>query len=115
MLSKEKIEYYKEKLERERAQLFKEIEKYEKPEDFGADTEDLDEEADEGEEIGNRLAIAQVKRTALAEVEHALGKIEEGTYGVCDRCKGEISEKVFAAAPESALCGTCKKENNKKR
>ena len=40
-------------------------------------------------------------------LERALEKIEEGSYGVCDRCGEPIAPARLEAAPESALCVTC--------
>ena len=109
MLTKEKIHHYEARLENMRAQLLREIQRYEKPESFGKDTEDEDEKTDEAEETGNRLAIAQAKKEELEEVEIAFAKIAKGTYGICDKCGGHISLEVFDVAPESALCENCKR------
>jgi len=40
----------------------------------------------------------------LAQVERALEKIEEGTYGLCDRCDGPIGEGRLDAMPYATLC-----------
>lgn len=109
-MDKEKINIYKRKLEGEQERLMQEIASDTNPVDFGNDIEDASEEADEAEEFANRTALAQTKKEALIEIAHALKKIEEGTYGVCDNCKGEIGEEVLLAAPESALCAGCKKK-----
>jgi DnaK suppressor protein len=45
---------------------------------------------------------------ATAErVARALAKLEEGTYGTCDRCGGPIAPGRLRAAPESARCIEC--------
>jgi len=112
MLAPEKIQSYKELLESERERLMGEIEAMEKPEDFGSDVADEDEEADEVEEMGNRLAIAKVKKERLQEIELALGKLANNTYGICEKCGAEIGESVLNAAPESLLCANCKKQTH---
>jgi RNA polymerase-binding protein DksA len=43
----------------------------------------------------------------LAQVEEALGKIEAGTYGVCDRCDKEIPAARLEALPYATLCVEC--------
>jgi DnaK suppressor protein len=86
-----------------------EIEENSKPQDFGNDVESMDEEADEGEELANRLAIVQSLKDELGEVEDALHRIEAGTYGTCTQCGNPISKETLDAAPESALCEKCKK------
>jgi len=40
----------------------------------------------------------------LAQVERALEKIEEGTYGLCDRCGGLIGEGRLEVMPYATLC-----------
>jgi DnaK suppressor protein len=44
----------------------------------------------------------------LAEVEHALVKFDEGTYGICDNCGKEIAPERLEALPQAALCIKCK-------
>lgn len=40
----------------------------------------------------------------LLEIEAALGRIEAGTYGTCERCGGEIAPERLEAHPWAALC-----------
>jgi RNA polymerase-binding protein DksA len=40
----------------------------------------------------------------LEQVDHALAKIEEGTYGLCDRCGQPIREGRLKAVPYANLC-----------
>jgi RNA polymerase-binding transcription factor DksA len=105
----ENIDQYRAKLQAEHERLVLEMEENSKPQDFGSDVEGMDEEADEGEALANRLAIVQSLKDELGEVEDALHRIESGTYGVCTQCGKPISKEVLAAAPESALCEDCKK------
>ncbi len=43
----------------------------------------------------------------LAEVHRAQEKMDEGSYGICDRCGAPISEARLEAMPEAALCLRC--------
>ena len=43
----------------------------------------------------------------LADVHRAQEKIDEGTYGLCDRCGAPISEGRLEAIPEAVLCLRC--------
>jgi len=43
----------------------------------------------------------------LAQVHDALSKIDEGTYGLCDRCEKPISEGRLEALPYATLCIEC--------
>ncbi len=40
----------------------------------------------------------------LVQVDRALKKIEEGTYGLCDRCGKPIEESRLQVMPEATLC-----------
>src|SRR5215212_5518628 len=40
-------------------------------------------------------------------IERALAKLDDGTYGICDRCGNEIAPARMEAAPESVLCVKC--------
>ncbi len=43
----------------------------------------------------------------LDELRSALDRLEEGTYGVCIRCKGAIDEDVLSGDPTQRLCPSC--------
>ncbi len=103
-----KFDSYKAKLEKERSLLLAEIKQNERPVDFGADTEDMDEWTDRSEEVGNQLAMAEDLKNRLEEVNHALEKFRMGTYGVCEQCKRPIEMEVLDIDPESRLCKNCK-------
>jgi RNA polymerase-binding transcription factor len=51
--------------------------------------------------VGNSLLVTEEK------LERALAKLEEGSYGRCDRCGGPIASGRLEAAPESVLCIDC--------
>lgn len=112
MLADDKVKEYERTLEEEKRKLLAAMEKDRKPADFGSDTEGntFDEEADEAEEFTNQLATNEAYKERVNEIDGALNRIRKGEYGTCEKCKGAISEAVLAIAPESALCGNCKKE-----
>jgi DnaK suppressor protein len=111
-LTKESTELYKAELQKEHARLMREIGETSKPEDFGSDVEGeaMEEEAEEGEALANRLALTQALKDRVNEIEGAFNRIEGGTYGVCEQCGGDISKEVLDLAPESSLCADCKKK-----
>ncbi|HSV73659.1 MAG TPA: TraR/DksA C4-type zinc finger protein [Chthonomonadales bacterium] len=43
----------------------------------------------------------------LAQVSDALGKVEAGTYGLCDACGKPIADARIAALPFATLCIRC--------
>lgn len=46
----------------------------------------------------------------IKKVKVALKKIDEGTFGCCDECDGDISTGRLLARPTATLCITCKEE-----
>jgi len=50
------------------------------------------------------LSIQGNTEHLLAQVNRALEKIEQGTYGRCDRCGREIGEGRLQAVPYANLC-----------
>lgn len=113
MLSKEKIEHYKQILEKDRARLLDLVKKDESPEDFGSDVDSFEEEAGEAEALSAGIGRGYAHRVQIEEIEMALKKISEDTYGKCENCGKEISEKVLDVVPESQLCEDCKKKAKK--
>ena len=67
-----------------------------------------EEEATETLELEKRLTLENRLRSELAAVEHALDKIEKGTYGKCDNCGKAIDPARLEALPQATLCMDCK-------
>jgi DnaK suppressor protein len=67
-----------------------------------------EEEATESFELEKRLTLEKRIREQLAEVEHALQKFEDGTYGLCDNCRQPIDPARLEALPQASLCLKCK-------
>jgi DnaK suppressor protein len=59
--------------------------------------------AEQGE---NRALVNQLEET-LAEVERALEKLDEGTYGSCEACGKPIAEARLEAMPSTKFCIDC--------
>ena len=67
-----------------------------------------EEEATETLELEKRLTLENRIRQEIAAVEHALEKIEKGTYGLCDNCGKKIDPERLEALPQASLCLNCK-------
>ena len=52
-------------------------------------------------------ALARQARDHLAEVDAALQRLDEGTYGVCERCGRPIAPGRLEARPTARLCIEC--------
>jgi len=51
--------------------------------------------------VGGSLEVTEER------IARALAKLDEGTYGVCDRCDGPIAPARLRFSPESVLCIDC--------
>ena len=67
-----------------------------------------EEGATEAFELEKRLALEKRLIELLGEVEHALRKFEQGTYGLCDICRQPINIARLEAFPQASLCLSCK-------
>lgn len=63
------------------------------------------------EDINLKRLSAQ--RQLLKDVEECLRKLDEGTYGICEDCNEEISEKRLKVIPTATLCIDCKELREK--
>ena len=59
-------------------------------------------------EIEKGLILEKRIRDQLAEVEHALHKFDQRTYGLCDICGRPIEPARLEALPQANLCLSCK-------
>ena len=63
--------------------------------------------ADSGQvaaEQGEHRAIVGHLRDTLRDVERALAKLDDGTYGTCEVCGEEIAEARLEAMPAAKYC-----------
>ncbi|MFH2011377.1 MAG: TraR/DksA family transcriptional regulator [Pseudomonadota bacterium] len=54
------------------------------------------------------LLLCDRDRKKIVEIEKALQKIEEGTYGICEKCRKKINENRLKVMPFARLCVPCK-------
>jgi DnaK suppressor protein len=54
-----------------------------------------------------KVGAAKELAAMRADVARALEKLEDGTYGLCDRCGALIPEERLEARPASILCVRC--------
>lgn len=54
------------------------------------------------EDIG--LNVADIRRQELTAMDEAIGRLERGTYGICDACGREIPEDRLRVMPFARYC-----------
>lgn len=85
-------------------------------ENMTLDTDDLPDEMDlaSSEYLQSfTFRLRGREKTFLKKIDHALGKIDEGTFGVCESCEEDIPLKRLEARPETTLCIRCKEDQER--
>jgi RNA polymerase-binding protein DksA len=60
------------------------------------------------------LGIASTERNFAYELDEALKRIDEGTFGICETCKSLIAKNRLKAVPSARLCVKCQEKREKK-
>ncbi|MET0727708.1 MAG: TraR/DksA C4-type zinc finger protein [Acidimicrobiales bacterium] len=72
----------------------------------------FDEESGEGDTLAvereRDLALSAQAAAAVEEIDRAIEKLHDGTYGVCEQCYATIPKERLRALPYAALCVQCK-------
>ena len=110
-MRKDRLASFKKRLIEKQRQLVDEVGKSAL---YGKDQED-----DSIKDLGDQANTAYTRefffelgngdRRLLREVVAALGKIEDGTFGSCERCGEPIAEKRLDAVPFARYCITCQR------
>ncbi len=113
----ESLEYIKSKLLEEKKRLEKELADFTKRnvhnrDDYSARFPDMgtkdDENAAEVSLYSDRLTLERALERGLKEVNDALNRIDQGTYGTCRFCNEFIPLERLLVRPTSASCVKCK-------
>ena len=116
MLSKQKIEYFKEKLEKRKKDLEEALSHVGQKnpkiagdwevtvEDMNVMTADKNELADAFEQLESRAAIEDKLESQLTFINEALEKIKKGKYGICETGGEQIEEERLEANPAAKNC-----------
>ncbi len=65
-------------------------------------------------ERDHEMSLANHSRELLTQIEHALERIENGTYGICESCGNPIGKLRLMAFPRATLCVTCKQREERR-
>src|SRR5437588_2981910 len=78
----------------------------------GPDEVQFDDESGEGDSTGvardRDRTVVELARATIEDVDRALAKIDDGSYGRCDDCGEEIDRSRLEALPAARLCLDCK-------
>jgi RNA polymerase-binding protein DksA len=65
-------------------------------------------------ERDHELTVLSNERDKLAQIDRALSRIDDGTYGVCESCGNPIGKMRLMAFPRATLCLTCKQREERR-
>ena len=73
------------------------------------DNKELEKDAlaDKFEEETTNEGVLDTLESRLKEITDALARIENGTYGVCQKCAKEIEAEKLEANPATTTCMSC--------
>jgi DnaK suppressor protein len=78
--------------------------------DEGMDTYDL---ASEERDREINFILSDRERVKIKQIDDALERMEEGSYGVCESCGLEVAEERIAAMPFTRLCRDCQQDQER--
>jgi DnaK suppressor protein len=108
-MEKERLTFFKELLTERLAVLLKEAEKTVTGMTHDKDTfPDPTDRANLETDRNFLLRIRDRERKLILKIKEALGRIENGTFGICEECGEDISEERLKARPVTTLCIACK-------
>lgn len=107
MPSTDRLPTLRTSLEEEQAELVDQLAEL----GVGGDEIEFDENfADSGQvaaEQGETRVLVNQLQDSLGDVRRALGKLDEGGYGTCERCGKEIGAPRLEAMPATRWCIAC--------
>lgn len=121
MLSKKELNSFVELIEREKEKLYKEL-GFIKENALNQTTKDATGDhssysfhmADQGTDSQERekaFMFASRESKYIEKLDLALKRIENGTYGVCFKCKKDIGTERLEAVPIATMCVECKNKS----
>ena len=114
-MNKSQLARFRKLLEEKRDDIIKKA-KQTLDEDMTLDANDLPDEMDlaSSEYLQSfTFRLRGREKSFLDKIEKALGRIDDGTFGVCEECAEEISVKRLEARPETTLCIRCKEDQER--
>ncbi|HWI41650.1 MAG TPA: RNA polymerase-binding protein DksA [Verrucomicrobiae bacterium] len=114
-MTSDKLEYFRTVLHDEMKALLNDAERT--VHEMNADTTNFPDPNDRATQESDRsfeLRIRDRERKLLNKIREALGRIDDGTFGICEKCGEDISEGRLKARPVTTLCIDCKIEEERK-
>ena len=110
-MKKAKLDFFRKKLLKQRESILNKSKKL-KEDSYTLGTDGIQDMADAASNAYNAdilMSLSDNERTMVKEIDSALDKIANKTYGICEECDEPISEKRLEANPVARYCITCKR------
>ena len=110
-MKKERVAFFKKRLLEKQRQLAEEVGKtalYGKDQDDDS-IKDLGDQANTAYTREFFFELGNGDRRLLRDVVSALQKIDDGSFGTCERCSEDIAEKRLEALPFARYCIDCQR------
>ncbi|MFA6171432.1 MAG: TraR/DksA C4-type zinc finger protein [Patescibacteria group bacterium] len=119
MIDKKTLAQIEKELKAQKEKIIKELENFTSKSDHDKDDHKTkfpeygnksDENAQEISEYSANIVTEKILEGTLRDIEAALKRIKDGSYGICKYCKNEINPKRLLARPFASACVECKKK-----
>ena len=107
--NKRELEKYRKLLEQKKAELSNELAKARTAEEESNEesTQDIADKAVSSYTREFLYSLTDGERTVLLQIDEALGRIDDGSYGLCGNCGVQMSDKRLTAVPWTPYCVDC--------
>jgi len=114
-LGRKELEKYRRLLEEKKSTLSVDLAKARDAEEETTEeaTQDIADKAVSSYTREFLYSLSDSDRTTLLQIDEALGRIEEGTYGACMNCSVPMAEKRLMAVPWTPYCVDCQELSEK--
>ncbi len=114
-MTKKEMEKYRRLLDEKKSSLSSELAKTRSAEEETTEeaTQDIADKAVSSYTREFLYSLTDGERTTLMQIDDALARIEEGTYGLCLNCGQLMTEKRLNAVPWAPYCLDCQELSEK--
>ncbi len=110
-MTKARLEFFRKRLLKAREDILNKAKKL-KEDSYTLGTDGIQDMADAASNSYNAdilMSISDNDLNILKDIDNALDKIVNKTYGICEECEEKINEKRLEANPIARYCITCKR------
>ncbi len=109
-MKKDRLKHFQETLFAKKAELTANVSEEEREgrDAVNVEAKDFGDMATQSSGQEMSFAISDAGRKHLRDIEEALIRIKEGSYGSCERCSKPIDETRLEAVPQAIMCVSCK-------